>query len=141
MTTRFDLEQQIMDCWKVVDDIKTISDHVGESPEFEELKPEHEDQILNLLIGMEKLYQLKFEKMFRTFEALIHNRRDMPRDHLNVFDQETKPKRVTRVEVIDGNGRSYTNSCITGLELSYQDNGRTLKLFIEEETNTETKEA
>lgn len=38
---------------------------------------------------------------------------------------------VTRVEVIDDKGRSYTNwSDKNKVELSYQDNGRTLKIFI-----------
>lgn len=36
---------------------------------------------------------------------------------------------ITRVEVIDENGRSYTKwNC--SVELSYQDNGRTLKVFL-----------
>lgn len=39
-----------------------------------------------------------------------------------------EPK-VTRVEVIDENGRVYTKwDCY--VELSYQDDGRTLKLFV-----------
>ena len=38
---------------------------------------------------------------------------------------------VTRVEVIDQNGRSYVNWDIENMvELSYQDGGRTLKVFI-----------
>jgi len=39
---------------------------------------------------------------------------------------------VNRVEVIDKDGRSYTNLRVTGLVLSYQDEGKTLKIFIEE---------
>ena len=39
-----------------------------------------------------------------------------------------EPK-VTRVEVIDENGRVYTKwNCY--VELSYQDDGKTLKLFV-----------
>lgn len=39
--------------------------------------------------------------------------------------------RVTRVEVIDENGRSYVNQDPSNkVELSYQDDGRTLKIFI-----------
>lgn len=40
--------------------------------------------------------------------------------------------KVTRVEVIDKNGRSYTNWDVTSVELQLQDDGRTLKLFISE---------
>jgi superfamily II helicase len=38
---------------------------------------------------------------------------------------------VTRVEVIDSKGRAYVNMKVKKLQLSYQDNNRTLKLFIE----------
>jgi len=39
--------------------------------------------------------------------------------------------KVTRVEVIDHNGRSYVNWSPTNeLSVSIQDQGRTLKLFI-----------
>ena len=37
--------------------------------------------------------------------------------------------KVTRFEVIDENGRAYTNQNCK-VELSYQDDGRTLKVFI-----------
>ena len=38
---------------------------------------------------------------------------------------------VTRVEVIDENGRSYANiHPLNIVELSFQDNGKTLKVFI-----------
>ena len=36
---------------------------------------------------------------------------------------------VTRLEVIDNNGRVYTNMSVDKIELSYQDGGKTLKLF------------
>ena len=40
---------------------------------------------------------------------------------------------VTRVEVIDENGRVYTKwDC--SVELSYQDDGKTLKLFLTPKT-------
>lgn len=45
---------------------------------------------------------------------------------------------ITRVEVIDENGRSYTKwNC--SVELSYQDNGRTLKLFLTPKTKEDGK--
>jgi hypothetical protein len=37
---------------------------------------------------------------------------------------------VTRVEVIDDNGRAYVNHNVGHVEISYQDGGRTLKLFL-----------
>ena len=45
-----------------------------------------------------------------------------------------KVKTITRLEVIDhskdGNGRAYTNHDVTSVEMSYQDDDKTLKLFI-----------
>jgi uncharacterized protein YeeX (DUF496 family) len=64
MTDRFDLEQQIMACWNVTSDIDTLSEGVLESDMTT-------DQIANILLGMKQLYELKFDKMFRTFEAMI----------------------------------------------------------------------
>lgn len=46
--------------------------------------------------------------------------------------------KITRVEVIDENGRVYTKwNC--SVELSYQDNNRTLKLFVTPNTQQQTK--
>lgn len=66
---RFDLEQQILDCWHIVDDIKILTESVCDhSP------PLTEDEIANVLIGMQHLYQLKFEKLFNTFEQMIQKK-------------------------------------------------------------------
>ena len=64
----FDLEQQILQCWNVVDDIKLLYKHFGDNPRFEGLDPTAEDEMMNLLLGLESMYQLKFDTMFRTFE-------------------------------------------------------------------------
>lgn len=37
---------------------------------------------------------------------------------------------VSRVEVIDPTGRAYVNMNVTSVELSLQDDARTLKIFI-----------
>lgn len=67
MSDRFDLEQQIMACWNVTSDIDTLCEGVLESDMTN-------DQIANILLGMKQLYELKFDKMFRTFEELIQDR-------------------------------------------------------------------
>jgi len=61
MSDIFDLEQQIMDCWRIVDDIKILEDAVLD-------KEQSHNDTGNVLIGLEYLYQLKFEKLFATFE-------------------------------------------------------------------------
>ena len=64
MNDRFDLEQQIMACWNVTSDIETLFEGVIES----DMTP---DQITNILLGMKQLYELKFDKLFNTFEQLM----------------------------------------------------------------------
>lgn len=66
MKDRFDLEQEIMGCWNVVTDLKTVCTAVLE-------KDLSQDKIANLLMGLEELYQLKFESLFETFEDTIRN--------------------------------------------------------------------
>lgn len=58
---RFDVEQKILDCWHVVDDLKIVFENVVE-------KDSNPDQVSNILLGMYELYQIKFEKLFETFE-------------------------------------------------------------------------
>lgn len=67
---RFDLEQQIMKCWNVTDDINTLYEGVMDSsPEMTT------DEIANALLGMHQIYELKFNKLFATFEQLIKERK------------------------------------------------------------------
>ena len=48
---------------------------------------------------------------------------------LQVWNECADTSKVTRFEVIDENGRVYTSKDCK-VELSYQDDGRTLKVFI-----------
>lgn len=68
MKTRFDLEQEILNCWHVVDDLKLLTEAV-----LEREVPLTQDQLANILLGMEELYSLKFTKAFETFEELHEN--------------------------------------------------------------------
>ena len=70
--TIFDLEQQILQCWNVIDDIKNAAEWIGDSPEFKDMPPEYSDKIFNLLWGIENVYQRRFDKCFKTFEDVAH---------------------------------------------------------------------
>lgn len=56
---------------------------------------------------------------------------DFCQEALNETVEEQKQAQVSRLEVIDAEGRSYTNWLVTKLELSYQDEDRTLKIFTD----------
>lgn len=76
LDTKFELEQHIMQCWNVVDDLKMLLAYVGDDPFFKDMKPEQVDKLMNLLLGMSELYQLKFEKCFSSFETLLKEHYD-----------------------------------------------------------------
>jgi hypothetical protein len=52
--TRFDLEQEILECWKVTTDIKMFAEQGGD------------------LKVLSAYYEQKFERLWNTFESLVH---------------------------------------------------------------------
>ena len=62
---RFDLEQQILGCWNVVEDLKLVAANT------ELMSPEEAAKVWE---GMAALYQLKFQECFDTFERYVENR-------------------------------------------------------------------
>jgi hypothetical protein len=65
MTNRFDLEQNIMQCWNVCDDIQLVLDS------WDNLS---EDAKQNYLIGLKQMYHMKFETTWDTFEQCVSTR-------------------------------------------------------------------
>jgi hypothetical protein len=61
---RFDLEQGIMNCWNIIEDIKLIS-------QVNDIRELSEDERMNALLGLETLYHFKFEVLFNGFERMI----------------------------------------------------------------------
>ena len=57
---RFDLEQDIMNCWNVVDDLKMLLNSEGYDNDDIE--------------AVARLYQKKFESLWATFEDCVHNK-------------------------------------------------------------------
>ena len=75
---RFDFEQQIMDCWNVTTDIRTVTEYLLDAP----LDLDREDKIANMLMGIEALYNAKFDNLFRQFEDLIREQtQNLDRDY------------------------------------------------------------
>ena len=66
MYSRFDLEESMMSCWHIIEDIKLLNEDVLESP-----KELSRDEVCNYLQGLETIYGRRFEKMSRIFEMLI----------------------------------------------------------------------
>jgi hypothetical protein len=75
----------------------------------------------------------KYDETYLESELLeIYKEETMKEDEV-IVDGIYKLPSITRVEVIDDNGRSYVNHNVE-VELSYQDDARTLKLFLKKRT-------
>ena len=66
MAELYDIEEHIMDCWRVCNDLETVFKQVGDS----RIEPT-EDELMNTLMGMKQLYEWKFEQLFLVYEALM----------------------------------------------------------------------
>lgn len=62
MSNRFDLEQQILEAWKVTDDIRTVLEHGGS-----------EDMVANFE-ALARLTDIRFEKLWYIFEKMCETR-------------------------------------------------------------------
>ena len=62
---RFDLEQEIMECWGVTKDIQNF---------YYAQEDLTEDQQMNYLLGLEQIYEAKFNKLWATFELCVRNK-------------------------------------------------------------------
>lgn len=67
----YDLEQQIMACWNLVDDVDLLYQEVLG-------KDLHEDQdkLANALLGLSTIYHMKFEKLHDMLEDVIEERHE-----------------------------------------------------------------
>jgi len=66
MAKLHDLEQHIMDCWSVTNDLETVFRQIGDGE-----RDPTPDELMNALIGMKQVYQWKFEQLFNKYEELL----------------------------------------------------------------------
>lgn len=66
MKDRFDLEEDIIYCNNVVDDLEMIYEHILDHPKYS-MPSETADRIANLLLGMKELYEMRFDRLNDTF--------------------------------------------------------------------------
>ena len=67
MTKMYELEPMILDCWRVCDDFQVVLRQVGDGEPTE-------DELMNALIGMQQVYQWKFEQLFIKYEEALRDR-------------------------------------------------------------------
>ena len=65
---RFDLEQLILKNWEITTEIKYLRELISDG------KPT-QDQLENYLLGLETIYEVKFNKLWDCFEELCQNQK------------------------------------------------------------------
>jgi len=106
---------------------------------FEGPKYNFEDNLLNSLhvVGCQ-MYDKGWNEAMRKAKEGIENENsleeieEMEKGTLDEVLQEyhIRDARVTRLEIINDEGRAYVNMDVKDMKLSYQDNSKTLKIFI-----------
>ena len=76
----FDLEQEIMNAWHVVDDIDLLYENVIETDMST-------DDIANVLLGLKGVYNMRFQKLFDTFEEVCKEYHAMRKQNENDYTQ------------------------------------------------------
>ena len=94
MKDRFDFEQDIFECWHVVNDIKQLYEMASDSGASTE-------DIANVLLGMHTLYDDRFHQLMTSFENLIKvdgfpkPKSEESEDNLSRYDELVWEKRYT----------------------------------------------
>ena len=72
---RFDLEQKIMKCWMVTDDLDEVTKYFVDDPKWlgKDGSAEYQDEIMNKYFGLKELYEVKCQSLWDTFEKLIES--------------------------------------------------------------------
>jgi len=86
MKNRFDLENEIMGCWGITDDLQQLLELIDDGY-YPSLSPNDVDGLANIVMGLKSVYQMKFERMFDTFGQCI------PQLNNSIEDDEPKVER------------------------------------------------
>jgi hypothetical protein len=60
MVDRFDLENDIMQCWQIINDIALMEEQGAKSAD---------------MVSLASVYEYKFKKLWSTFEDLVHEKK------------------------------------------------------------------
>lgn len=117
MTTRFDLEQEILKFSQILEDLKSLK--------LSDAATLNDQRKINVIV---EYYAQKFDELWETFEQSIRDEHETRNRESFITKAQIVP--VTRIEVIDENGRSYSKWNITNKTFSFQDENKTLKIFL-----------
>ena len=64
-----DLEQQILKCWDICEDLKIVAE-----------QHEDNDELCNVILGLKHVYNNRFEKLWRNYELAMSEKYQEIRD-------------------------------------------------------------
>jgi hypothetical protein len=96
MKDRFDFEQALLECWKITDEIGLLNKNVLEGKiGGDEMS---QDEISNFLLGLETIYEHKFDVLWNGFETVVMN---IVREN-SILNEEVSALRTQLVEIQKG---------------------------------------
>ena len=84
MKDKFDFEQDIYQCWHIIDDLKQLTEMVLD-------RDASTDDIANVLLGLQTLYDDRFKQLVENFESLLNV------DGFSTFVEKDKYKEMEKV--------------------------------------------
>lgn len=79
------LEDEILSCWCITDEIGTVYESIMNDDMSK-------DEIANILLGLQQLYNIKFNRMFEQYSKMLSKGliQPLPDDHIaTLFQQHT----------------------------------------------------
>ena len=65
----YNLEQHIMECWQMVDDVNLLYEQVMENDLHKD-----QDILANALLGLSTIYEMKFERVFDSYKKILEEK-------------------------------------------------------------------
>ena len=86
----FDLEQEIMRCWNITDDLDDITTYFVDSPQWkdDDFSPKACDALMNKYFGLKEVYDVKFQKLWDNFEQVCREYHQLRRQVENAGIEE-----------------------------------------------------
>ena len=92
MKNNYDLEQEIMSCWNVVDDLELLYDNIVNNTSCKfDMPADTEHRLGSIVLGLKELYQMRFERTFSTFKQVMFPNLDKIKLKNNDIDKPVWP--------------------------------------------------
>ena len=98
MIDRFDFEQDIYQCWHIIDDLKQLTEMVLD-------RDASTDDIANVLFGLQALYDDRFQQLVESFECILKLENTIATKYKK---QKEMDEKLSKVDPISS-GRSASN--------------------------------